>query len=385
MLHERCREIGRDPATIRVAAGLNPCWPYRDVTVTGKQRMMEQHDVPSIMNMSVADAESRVAEIAAWNELGLDRLVCAAPGVADTDESLYELVEHLAAAGAPLRRDPRRSSPNAESTRGHGSIAHRRPTDPAPPPRARPSTSPRIVPSRRAVAVGKPNSKSSISSTPRRDAGGRRALRWVSCTRISARPRSSRHRRAPGQRGDDALMAVAAVVEQEEAVRRRGAPSRASGPRCPSTPAPTTSRRRRRRGRTSWAGRRARRASPSTLSPAHVRRRGAPASARGTPARRPGPRITDRPSAARCAPPSSETAAITRSPSRPSSIVAAGASRRPDGKARMPWEISSAARRHRHHVVGADHVRAPSMRRAEDRLGEALAERTSSSWSRPAP
>jgi alkanesulfonate monooxygenase SsuD/methylene tetrahydromethanopterin reductase-like flavin-dependent oxidoreductase (luciferase family) len=101
-LHARCEEIGRDPATIRVAAGLNPCWPYRDLTVTGRQRMMEQSDVPSIMDMNVADAESRVAEIAMWRELGLDRLVCAAPGVADTDESLHELVEHLALAGVPL-------------------------------------------------------------------------------------------------------------------------------------------------------------------------------------------------------------------------------------------------------------------------------------------
>ena len=91
------------PIEIRVAAGLNPCWPYRDVTVTGRQRMMEQSDVPSIMNMSVAaDAESRVAEIARWRELGLDRLVCAAPGIADTDESLHELVGHLALAGIPL-------------------------------------------------------------------------------------------------------------------------------------------------------------------------------------------------------------------------------------------------------------------------------------------
>ena len=77
---------------------------------------MEQHDVPSIMNMSVADAESRVAEIAAWNELGLDRLVCAAPGVADTDESLHELVEHLAAAGVPLP-----GVTGVEAT-GHGSM-----------------------------------------------------------------------------------------------------------------------------------------------------------------------------------------------------------------------------------------------------------------------
>jgi hypothetical protein len=67
--------------------------------------MMEQHDVPAIMNMDLStDTDSRVAEIAAWNELGLDRLVCAAPGVADTDESLHELVAHLEAAGVPLPR-----------------------------------------------------------------------------------------------------------------------------------------------------------------------------------------------------------------------------------------------------------------------------------------
>ena len=105
-LHQRCAEIGRDPSTIRVAAGLNPCWPYRDVAVTGRQRMMEQADVPSVMNMNVADAESRVAEITAWRELGLDRLVCAAPGIADTDESLYELIEHLEQAGVPLTPRP---------------------------------------------------------------------------------------------------------------------------------------------------------------------------------------------------------------------------------------------------------------------------------------
>jgi len=99
VLHERCPEIGRDPSTIRIAAGLNPCWPYRDLTVTGSQRMMEQQDVPSVMNMRVDTAESRVAEIAAWNELGLDRLVCAAPGIVDSDEPLDELITHIRDAG----------------------------------------------------------------------------------------------------------------------------------------------------------------------------------------------------------------------------------------------------------------------------------------------
>lgn len=118
VLHERCREIGRDPATIRVSVGLNPCWPYRDVTVTGSQRMMQQADVPAVMNMSVDTAESRVAEIEAWRALDVDRLVCAAPGIVDTDESLDELVEHLAAAGLSLPGPPAASSGSSESPPG---------------------------------------------------------------------------------------------------------------------------------------------------------------------------------------------------------------------------------------------------------------------------
>lgn len=103
-LFARCDEIGRDPATIRVAVGINPCWPYRDLTTTGSQRMMDQVDVPSVMNMDVASVGTRVDELTAWRELGVDRIVCAAPGVADSDEPLDELVAHLEAAGLTLGR-----------------------------------------------------------------------------------------------------------------------------------------------------------------------------------------------------------------------------------------------------------------------------------------
>lgn len=99
VLHQRCEEIGRDPATMRVAVGLNPCFPYADVTTAGRQRMMRQADVPSVMTLPIDASARRVDELRAWRDLGVDRLVCAAPGVADGDEPLGELVEHLGQAG----------------------------------------------------------------------------------------------------------------------------------------------------------------------------------------------------------------------------------------------------------------------------------------------
>jgi len=102
LLAERCAEIGRDPATLRLAAGINPAWPYVGLRTTGRQRLMEQADVPAIMDMDANLAGSRVAELIAWREVGIDRLVVGGPGMADTDESLDELMEDLAAAGIPL-------------------------------------------------------------------------------------------------------------------------------------------------------------------------------------------------------------------------------------------------------------------------------------------
>lgn len=107
VLADRCQEIGRDPATLKVAAAVRGSWPYRDVTVTGGQRMITQADMPAIMGLDVAASDSRVAEIARWKELGVDRLVCGVPGSATTDESIHELVEHLALAGVPL--EPQRA------------------------------------------------------------------------------------------------------------------------------------------------------------------------------------------------------------------------------------------------------------------------------------
>jgi alkanesulfonate monooxygenase SsuD/methylene tetrahydromethanopterin reductase-like flavin-dependent oxidoreductase (luciferase family) len=107
VLADRCAEVGRDPVTLRVSATIGPAWPYVGLRVTGRQRMMTQADIPAVMDgTSVAGVGTRVEEMIAWRELGIDRLVVGAPGMADTDEAIEELVEDLSAAGIPLRPPP---------------------------------------------------------------------------------------------------------------------------------------------------------------------------------------------------------------------------------------------------------------------------------------
>jgi hypothetical protein len=54
------------------------------------------------MPATLSALKTRPEEIATWRELGIDRLVMGAPGMADTDEALYELVEDLRTAGIEL-------------------------------------------------------------------------------------------------------------------------------------------------------------------------------------------------------------------------------------------------------------------------------------------
>ena len=103
VLKERCEEIGRDPRTLAIAAGTHPAFPYQGLKVTGSQRMMTQEDLPAVMSYDMSALTTRDEEIA-WREMGLDRLVCGAAGLADTDEALDELVEDLEKAGMRLDR-----------------------------------------------------------------------------------------------------------------------------------------------------------------------------------------------------------------------------------------------------------------------------------------
>ena len=102
VLRERCEEIGRDPATLAVAAGTHPAFPYKGLKVTGGQRMMTQADLPSVMNNDLNNLGTRAEELIQWRELGMDRIICGAAGLANTDEGLYELIDDLKTAGIEL-------------------------------------------------------------------------------------------------------------------------------------------------------------------------------------------------------------------------------------------------------------------------------------------
>ena len=105
VLRERCDEIGRDARTLAIGSGTHPAFPYKGLRVTGGQRMMEQEDLPAVMSFDLSALTSRADEIRAWNDMGIDRLCCGAPGLANTDESMYELVEDLEKAGITLDRN----------------------------------------------------------------------------------------------------------------------------------------------------------------------------------------------------------------------------------------------------------------------------------------
>lgn len=102
VLADRCGEIGRDPATLRVATGTNPAWPYPGLRATGRQRFMRTEDLPSIMPYDMAAIAPRADEFRRWVELDIDRVICGVPGIVDTDEGLYELIDDLRAAGIEL-------------------------------------------------------------------------------------------------------------------------------------------------------------------------------------------------------------------------------------------------------------------------------------------
>ncbi len=105
VLRDRCDEIGRDPHTMAIGSGTNPAFPYRGLKTTGSQRMMTNEDIPSVMGtFDVSQLTSRVEEFQRSAEVGIDRMCCGVPGLAETDESLYELVEDLATAGVTLDR-----------------------------------------------------------------------------------------------------------------------------------------------------------------------------------------------------------------------------------------------------------------------------------------
>jgi alkanesulfonate monooxygenase SsuD/methylene tetrahydromethanopterin reductase-like flavin-dependent oxidoreductase (luciferase family) len=104
----RCEEIGRDPANLLIVGGTNPAWPYPGLKAIGRQRFMRQEDVPSIMSADFSTLTTRTEEFARWVELGLDRIICGVPGLVDSDEGLFELIDDVRAAGIAFPPAPSR-------------------------------------------------------------------------------------------------------------------------------------------------------------------------------------------------------------------------------------------------------------------------------------
>ncbi len=102
-LHARCAEIRRDPSTLAIAASVLPSWPYRGLRSTGGQRMARQEDLQTAgMMTELATLPTRAEEIATWRDLGVARLMCGIPGLANTEETMYEFVEDCQTAGVTL-------------------------------------------------------------------------------------------------------------------------------------------------------------------------------------------------------------------------------------------------------------------------------------------
>ena len=99
VFHERCAEIGRDPATVELNCGTNQIMRYKNLRVTGGQRFAEPHELAYQDPERVANVGTRAEELAAWRELGFDRLTAGIPGLHNTDEGLYEFIDDCRTAG----------------------------------------------------------------------------------------------------------------------------------------------------------------------------------------------------------------------------------------------------------------------------------------------
>jgi alkanesulfonate monooxygenase SsuD/methylene tetrahydromethanopterin reductase-like flavin-dependent oxidoreductase (luciferase family) len=99
VFHERCAEIGRDPSTVELNCGTNQIMRYKGLRVTGGQRFAEPHELAYQDPAKVAAVGTRAEELAAWRELGFDRLTAGIPGLHNTDEGLYEFIDDCRTAG----------------------------------------------------------------------------------------------------------------------------------------------------------------------------------------------------------------------------------------------------------------------------------------------
>jgi alkanesulfonate monooxygenase SsuD/methylene tetrahydromethanopterin reductase-like flavin-dependent oxidoreductase (luciferase family) len=106
VFHERCAEIGRDPATVELNCGTTQIMPYKGLRVTGGQRFAEPHELIDRDPEKVAGVGTRAEELARWRELGFDRLTAGIPGLQTTDEGLYEFIDDCRTAGIEFFDQP---------------------------------------------------------------------------------------------------------------------------------------------------------------------------------------------------------------------------------------------------------------------------------------
>lgn len=102
VLWDRFSEVGRDPGTLRLSAGINPSMPYRGLRSTGGQRLLEPGEFAFMAPEKFDLLGTRTEELVRWRELGFSRVMAGVPGLANTDETLYEFIEDLRAAGVEL-------------------------------------------------------------------------------------------------------------------------------------------------------------------------------------------------------------------------------------------------------------------------------------------
>jgi alkanesulfonate monooxygenase SsuD/methylene tetrahydromethanopterin reductase-like flavin-dependent oxidoreductase (luciferase family) len=96
---ERCAEVARDPSTVELNCGTNQIMRYKNLKVTGGQRFAEPHELAYQDPARVAAVGTRAEELAAWRELGFDRITAGIPGLHNTDEGLYEFIDDCRTAG----------------------------------------------------------------------------------------------------------------------------------------------------------------------------------------------------------------------------------------------------------------------------------------------
>ena len=116
LFRETCERMGRDPDSIELQGGLNASVPYKGMTNFYGQRMMQPHERAFTDPEVMAQVGSRVDEIGTWAEHGCDELVVTPPGLVNTDETLYELIDEIRQAGIEFPRagwGPRAGEPRA--------------------------------------------------------------------------------------------------------------------------------------------------------------------------------------------------------------------------------------------------------------------------------